>query len=50
LIFACATGSGTSGQAYGHVDVAANGDVLWIAGATRAGEFVSLDTISFWSD
>jgi hypothetical protein len=41
-----AAGSGTPGR----VDVATNGNVIWIYGGTVEKDYTSLDTISFWKD
>jgi hypothetical protein len=51
LIFGVATGSTAGGQAYGRVDVLADGNIYWVAGAGGPeGDYTSLDNISFWSD
>ncbi len=41
-----AVGSGSPGR----VDVAPNGNVIWIYGGTAERDYTSLETISFWTD
>jgi hypothetical protein len=44
-------GAGDSADRYGRTDVLPNGEVTFIVGATvDAGDFTSLDNISFWTD
>lgn len=50
LVFPVATGASPAGQLYGRADVNPSGEIVWRAGATGAGEFVSLETLSFWAE
>jgi hypothetical protein len=49
-LFVVGAGASSVGQAYGRVDVLANGNVVWITGGAGEGDFTSLETISFWTD
>jgi hypothetical protein len=47
VVFAVASGDGGVSTSYGRVDVLATGEVTWVGGASAAGAWVSLSTISF---
>lgn len=47
LVFVVASGDAGPSNAYGRVDVLADGSVKWITGSAGATAFVSLDAISF---